>query len=80
MPEKMPQTSMLPVPSRFQYVHGFLDMHQHRFICHLLRPIDFQHPLPHPPFKCYQMLSNAVYAMVDLAVIYLGQLKNLYVM
>ena len=58
MPENMPKPSMLPVPNRFQYDPSFIGMYQHLFVCHLLCPTDFQHPLLCPHFKCFQMLLH----------------------
>ena len=58
MPDNMSKPSMLPAPNHFPYAPSFIGMYQHLFICHLLCPTDFQHPLPRPHFKRFQQLTT----------------------
>ena len=67
MPENMPKRSMQPASNRLQYAPSFTGMYQHLFVCHLLCPTDFQHPPPHPHFKCFQQFRTC-FILVNVQV------------
>ena len=69
MPENMSKPSILPAPNCFKCVPSFTGTYQHLFVCHLLCPTDFQHPLPRPHFKCFQHLFTCFSQCLGLCCI-----------